>query len=298
MNDEKNVITNILSQIGMVVRYILAFSLMTIVFGSAFYLAWVSRPADAALMAGLFVLLIIAFNFPGIESFKAFGLEVRRVQETLKEAQATLNQLKQLALSSAHNQFYQLSAAGRWGAGALAPKEKLARDLNKFLTEIDIDKKQIIEARQPYIDMIRADLFNVMRDLVTISYREAVQPVLDRANAIKPRSVDGINMYEQDRKPILDEAEEIGSVLRFLGNEVPSEAHFSNVMQAQIFRAKFGEPLAESLLALGSHLTRLYEAAKAEGNLTDEGLAFLREFGNAHTESTMQALRNSRYVAR
>lgn len=286
-----------LASIGAAVRYALAFCLLTIVFVSAFYLAWVSRPVDAGLMAGLFVLLLIAFNFPGIESFKAFGLEVKRVQETLKEAQATLDQLKQLALSSAHNQFYQLSAAGRWGAGDLEPKERLARDLNKYLADLNIDLKSIIEARDPYISMLRTDFFNVMRDVVTKSFLEAVQPLLDQQNAIKPRVVDGKNMFDEDRKPLKDAADEMGSVQSYLTHGIPTETHFLDVMQAEIFREKLGEKYATPILNIGSHMVRLYADTKREGNLTEEGLAFLTRYGQYGLEKNRGDIRQSRYAA-
>ena len=288
---------NTLKQFGATLRYILAFGLMTIVFGSSFYLAWDSRPADAGLMAALFILLIIVFNFPGIESFKAFGLEVKRVQETLKEAQATVEQLKKLALSSATNQFYQLSSAGRWGGGDLEPKEKLARDLNKFLAELEIEVKDIEAAREPYIGMIRTDFFNVMRDLVTKSYIEAVKPITEQRNEIRPRYVDGKNMYDEDCKPFKDAADDMGRVQAYLTHGIPTEAHFLDVMQAQIFKEKLGERYSNLIWNVGAHMTRLYEDAKKEGHLTDEGVSFLLRYGQYGLAADKGDLRQSKYAA-
>lgn len=288
---------SLLKKAGEGLRYVLAFLLLTVVFFSAFYLAWDSRPADAGVMAGLFIVFLIAFNFSGIESFKAFSIEVKRIQDTIYEAQATLDQLKKLALSSAHNQFFNLSTAGRWGGGDLEPKEKLARDLNKFLASMEVDASDVADARAPYIDMIRTDLFNVMRNVITQQYREAVQPVLDEVNTIRPRIVDGVNMHDADRKPLMDRAADIGSAMAYLKHGIPSEHHFYDVMQAQIFRQKLGEERGMFIEAIGSHLLRMYDEAKKEGNLTDEGLEFLLMYAGSGGKD-QRGIKQSKYAAR
>lgn len=288
----------IFRKLGAALRYILSFTLLTIVFFSAFYLIWEGRSIDAGVMAGLFIVLLVTFNFPEIDTFKAFSIEFKRIQETIQEAQATLEQLKQLALSSARNQFYQLSTAGRVGVGDLEPKDRLARDLNKYLIGMKIDTDAIDKAREPYIDMLRTDFFNVMRELITVVYREAVQPTIDEMNAIRPRIVDGVNMYDEDRKPLKDRADDISSVMAYLTHGIPTEQHFRDVMQAQVYRQKLGNDYAETILSVGSHLLRLYDDARKEGNLTDEGKSFLLLYGQYGLMKDHGDIRKSRYATR
>lgn len=93
--------------------------------------------------AGSFLFLIV--NLDKIEYFKAFGMEAK-LRQTLNEANATVEHLRQLAVSISGPMISMINRLGRWNSAfSQEEKDEFFNNIEKELLAIGIKKSDILE---------------------------------------------------------------------------------------------------------------------------------------------------------
>lgn len=103
------------------------------------------------LIAGL--LLLLAASIDRFEVLKGFGLEAktRELKEVLTEADATLQNLRQLAVITSQSIIELSSSAGRWGSAPGVRQSNLrAEAVKSNLRSLSVDPGKIREILQPW----------------------------------------------------------------------------------------------------------------------------------------------------
>lgn len=81
---------------------------------ASLYLALTDKVAAGTLVAGLFVVLVLFYYLPQLESFKAYGIEAK-LRERVHEAEAILGKLRGTAFAQARLTYHTLGWGSRMG---------------------------------------------------------------------------------------------------------------------------------------------------------------------------------------
>jgi hypothetical protein len=240
--------------------------------------------------------MVLFANLQKLESFKAFGVEAK-LRETIAEAQASLEQLKQLTLASARQTYYQLASVGRWTDGNIQMKDDLAQELGTLLVKFSVDEQEIRRARSPYVEMIRIDLMNTYRGVVTsIIHRHLAECGKTLSGFRQP-----INMSTDDGKRYEEVAErqsQLGQLAGpFMGTNDYSKDRFLNIVETDRFEQLLHKDEAARLKQIGRVLLKLDADCERVGHYTPEALALVQTYGPYnHQKQKDEQLLNSKYA--
>jgi len=131
----------------------------------ALVLAWLDRTSAAALVAGVFALILLFHNLPSLESFKALGVEAK-LRARLNEADKIINDVRNLSITYAQQAFLQLAWMNRVDSAFIDEKVEAVRRLNELLKEQGVPDDAIAHAKQPFIAMIMQDIYLTLRNVL------------------------------------------------------------------------------------------------------------------------------------
>jgi hypothetical protein len=115
------------------------------------------RDAAATLMGTLFVVLILMTFLPEMETFKAFGVEMK-LRARLTEAEDLLKKLRALTVLNANTAYHLLTYGNRWD-GSVRETYRTARAIDAFMKDMNCDAEEIRKAKTAFVGMGVRDLF-------------------------------------------------------------------------------------------------------------------------------------------
>ena len=214
-------------------------SALTVLFISSVYLAWNEKIASSSLMATFFVAIYLLTNLERLKKFSVFGLNAE-LRDTIKEVEATLDQLRDLALVSAKQTFFQYAMQGRL-ITAWKPKNDAVKEINKNLQDLGISQTRSRTIRRPIFEFASVDF--------TYKYAFLINYTLAMKEIDPSKFYSAI--YRDDARSIADILKEVRRDDRF---DIDEKANFTLISK------RF------------SHLIRESEAT---GHLSDEAIEVL-----------------------
>lgn len=112
----------------------------------AMYLAITGKPKEMALIIIACSICIAFLNIDSIQRFKGAGFEAQ-MRDTIKEANATVDQLRKLAAASTESTLTTSMAGNFFDGTTLETRVALHDKLVKTLVDLGVPKKQIDESR-------------------------------------------------------------------------------------------------------------------------------------------------------
>jgi hypothetical protein len=126
-------------------------------FYKALLFANAGQDAAAALMGALFVVLILMTFLPEMETFKAFGVEMK-LRARLTEAEDLLKKLRALTVLNANTAYHLLTYGNRWDS-SVRETYRTARAIDAFMRDMNCDAEEIRRAKAAFVTMGLRDLF-------------------------------------------------------------------------------------------------------------------------------------------
>ena len=114
--------------------------------------------ASAAFLGALFIACTFMVFLPKLEVFKAFGVEAK-LQQTVKEAVATLTSLKRLAEISARASYLTIAWGNRMGTPPAMDKQAVLDEIDSQLAELKVSPEELANIQSPFVKMVRLDFF-------------------------------------------------------------------------------------------------------------------------------------------
>jgi hypothetical protein len=143
----------------------------------AVILALIDRVAAGSLVAALFVVVALFHFLPQMESFAAFGIKAKW-REQLDEAEEILEKLKQSARASAQLGYFLLGWGSRMGGKRTGKMRDVADQIDKALTNLEIDRDTLATLKRDYLFFTRYDLLETF---------DAIASLNIRANKLSPK---------------------------------------------------------------------------------------------------------------
>jgi hypothetical protein len=137
----------------------------------AVILALFDRVAAGSLVAALFVVVALFEFLPQMESFAAFGIKAQW-RKKLDEAEEILEKLKQSTKASAQLGYYLLGWGSRMGGRTASKKQDVADQIDKALTNLDVDPDTLATFKRDYLFFARYDLFQTFSAIASLNIRE------------------------------------------------------------------------------------------------------------------------------
>ncbi len=128
---------------------------LTVLFISSVYLALNEKVGAATLMTTFFVALYLLTNLERLKKLSVLGLNAE-LRDTIKEVEATIDQVRDLALVSAKQTFFQYALQGRFSAKWTA-KNNAIKEINKNLSDLGVTKTRSRSIRKPIFEYALID---------------------------------------------------------------------------------------------------------------------------------------------
>jgi hypothetical protein len=219
-------------------------------FGHALFFAWVKRDGAATLMGTLFVVLVLMTYLSEMETFKAFGIEMK-LRARLNDAEELLKKLRAVTVLNADTAFHLLTYTGRWDYSA-REQFRLAATVDAFMKDMNCDAEEMKRAKAPFIRMALRDLFVV--------YHNAVMHLLHRQKGkASPESIEAIEHFVKLRNTLPFNENDFRASCAAMAppdNVLPKEDH-------------------EFLNELWVKLVKLADDLRAKGELSNAGIELL-----------------------
>lgn len=126
-------------------------------FYKALHFANSGQDAAATLMGTLFVVLILMTFLQEMETFKAFGVEMK-LRARLTEAEDLLKKLRALTVLNANTAYHLLTYGDRWDS-SVRETYRTARAIDAFMKDMNCDAEEIRKAKTAFVSMGVRDLF-------------------------------------------------------------------------------------------------------------------------------------------
>src|SRR5215471_1297159 len=136
----------------------------------AVILALFDRVAAGSLVAALFVVVALFDFLPQMESFAAFGIKARW-RKQLDEAEEILEKLKQSARATAQLGYFLLGWGSRMGGKHASKMRDVADQIDKAVTNLEIDRDTLATWKRDYLFFARYDLLETFDAIASLNIR-------------------------------------------------------------------------------------------------------------------------------
>ncbi len=240
----------------------------------AVYEAMNQRLASSGVLAGIFIAAALLIYLPQMETFKAFGVEAKMVQQTVDRAQEILEKVRQASIASAKSAYMIFAWSGRLGGMSEREKQNALDAVSEQLRNIGVKDDELRTIQQPHIELIGYDLY--------LLFYNSVRGVILHEHP--PASDDGrvISEWEARWRP---------SGLDFIRPSLTNGRQLTSFMKQQISPSIITTPREYSKLE--SLAGQLYEGCRSRGGYTDEALKFLESYRADTFPGTPEAYYNA-----
>jgi hypothetical protein len=211
----------------------------------AVILALFDRVAAGSLVAALFVVVALFDFLPQMESFAAFGIKAQW-RKKLDEAEDILEKLKQSTKASALLGYYLLGWGDRMGGRRASQMRDVADQIDKALTNLEIDRDTLATLKRDYLFFVRYDLFGRL---------DAIASQNIRANKLSPKPT--INLLEE-----------------------PPDVDFRSLCHSRIPKADLPPQDAAILGKFADRVADIEEECRRTGRVTDEAIKLIDAYRN------------------
>lgn len=134
-------------------------------FTTTLFLAIADRTASATLTAGLFVVVVLLWSVPQLDSFKAFTIEAQ-FRKRLNEADDIIARLSRLTLFLAERSFVSFAYEDRMTKRDLADKIAAADAIRELARKSGADPDRLRELGLPFVAATMFDGLNYLSEIV------------------------------------------------------------------------------------------------------------------------------------
>lgn len=149
------------------------------------------RVSSAVFLGTFGVVCTFLLYMPKLEVFKVWGVEAK-LQQTVTEAVATLENLKRLSEISARASYLTIAWGNRMGTPPAREKQAVFDDIDRQLAELKVSPDELAMIQRPFVKMVRLDFFflfqGVLHQYATIKNSKLVDEA--HAAAGQPGSLD------------------------------------------------------------------------------------------------------------
>lgn len=149
------------------------------------------RVSSAVFLGTFGVVCTFLLFMPKLEVFKVWGVEAK-LQQTVTEAVATLENLKRLSEISARASYLTIAWGNRMGTPPVREKQAVLDDIDRQLAELKVSPDELAMIQRPFVKMVRLDFFflfqGVLMKYATIKNTKLVDDA--HAAAGQPGSLD------------------------------------------------------------------------------------------------------------
>ena len=241
------------------------------------WLALNDKAAAGALMAGLFIALVLMSYLPAMESFKAFGLEAK-MRARLTEAEAILEQLREVITVFGKISYHNFGVASRM-MHPVREKQVLADEVDKLLIQMKVNKADHAAMKEQYLHFLLYDLNAALHRIVERNVDSNARDLLSKANAAKSdpaRAVEAAALTEQ-REALMNHRKR-------LGVDFPEYGFLQWCRESVPRKELLPEDDYLILRDLAERVGRAGETSRAEGRLVEDGAAVIEEHHEGGTD--------------
>lgn len=142
------------------------------------------------------LLLIIITNFNALKEFSIIGNKIK-LTETIKNAEATIDDIKSLAVVLSDSVVHNLTTMNRFGTDQYEKNKKI-ENIIKYLKKIGIKTENIDEITKIYYVFMNYDFASLIMDIIYRSYKDIFNVDRPSDDSIFPRKKDLYNPLSPD----------------------------------------------------------------------------------------------------
>jgi len=247
------------------------------------------RVSSAVFLGTFGVVCTFLLFMPKLEVFKVWGVEAK-LQQTVTEAVATLENLKRLSEISARASYLTIAWGNRMGTPPAREKQAVLDDIDRQLAELKVSPDELATIQRPFVKMVRLDFFflfqGVLMQYATIKNTKLVDDA--HAAAGQPGSLD-LTMRHSDL---------IGAWNKRITNVDPGATLEKEQLEDVLndFIPKPGEWLNDKELVVfkkfKAEVVRLNADCEKKGGYTSEAATYYDRYSGDNNVEKAKQLRN------
>ena len=247
------------------------------------------RVSSAVFLGTFGVVCTFLLFMPKLEVFKVWGVEAK-LQQTVTEAVATLENLKRLSEISARASYLTIAWGNRMGTPPAREKQAVLDDIDRQLAELKVSPDEVAVIQRPFVKMVRLDFFFLFQGVLRQYARIKNTKLVDDAHAAagQPGSLDQTMKHSDlfsawtKRTTNTDPGRtlEKESLEDVLNDFIPKSDEWLNDKELTVFR-RFKE-----------EIVRLNADCEKKGGYTSEAATYYDRYSDDNNIEKAKQLRN------